>query len=88
MWHNKTRVITAIRVSTDDHPDGEWLKLGHRVKAGGAITGFISSRASWWRHDPLGFSTVGIEVDGEMYSVGCHRVSGIEWEDRKRRNDD
>jgi len=85
MWRNKERIITAMKVSTEEYPDGAWLRLGDIVKHGGVITGFMSNRASWWRNDPLGMSTVGIEVDGELYSVGCHRVSGIEWEDRPRK---
>ena len=84
MYRDKVRIITSLKIATDDFPDGHWFSLGDTVKEGGAITGFFSNKATWWRHDPLGMSIVGIEVDGEMYSIGCHMVSGIEWEDRNR----
>ena len=84
MWKDRERIITSIKISTDKAPEGQWYKLGDKTNGGGTVTGFMSSGASWWRHDPLGMSTISIEVDNELYSVGCHLVTGIEWEDKKK----
>jgi len=84
MWKDTERIITAMKIAGNDFPFGIWYKLGDETKQGGIITGFMSNRASWWRHDPLGMSTVCVEVDGENYSVGCSLVTGIEWEDKRK----